>query len=74
MRTKLAKKGDHSEQLCPGRRVADAVCVTSCSGGDTAVLSCRTCTVNPLALFGDDATHTRPLPEMHICLSIDQTT
>ena len=23
MRTKLAKKGDHSEQLCPGRRVAE---------------------------------------------------
>lgn len=30
--------------------------------------------VNPLALFGDDATHTRPLPEMRMCLSIDQTT
>lgn len=25
MRTKLAKMGDQSEQLCPGRRVADAV-------------------------------------------------
>ena len=66
--------GDQSEQLCPGRRVADAVCVTACSGGDTAVFSCRTCTVSPLAVFGDDATHTRPLPEMLIWLSIGQTT
>jgi len=73
MRTRLAKMGNQSEHLCPGRRVADAVCVTACSGGGTAVLSCRTLTVSPLALFGDDSTHTRPLPEMHIWPSIGQT-
>lgn len=75
MKTKLAKMGAQSEQLCSVRNVADTALNFSHSDVDTSALSWRICTIStvtPLYLCGADATHTPTLSWMHACSTCDQ--